>query len=576
MVKRMLSLFSAKMIPTRKNPFSAFSQRLSLGSRLFMLFLSLLVLSIIAVGASSYIKARDMAIQTIEDRLEREANLMGYIAENLKFVYVSDDEYFMQQLETNVRTQQKKLEGDGISSDFYYIVGNEAIPFKVSSKAGKMLAKENIERIAKTKNGVIHETLQGSDYTIAFQEMKELNGIFVLLIPTASYMNPVNEMAYFTLAIMAISLVAASILLSFMVKKVTKPLNQLRNTMKDVRNGRLQHSPEIHTSIPEITSLHKSYNSMIEQMMGMVHKLAVTTKELEVTGDELKDSSQSALTSSQQLVSAIDLVKMGAEQTAASSEASVNSFRDMKQLIEQMLTNMDSVYSSSAQMNDSAKNGEVNIGKVISAIHVFETDFAQLAKTIRQVKDFSKAITNLVGMVKGIAEQTKLLALNASIEAARAGDAGKGFAVVASEVRNLADQSAKTTEEITLAIMNMEKMTAGATEEFDQMHVKIKSNLTMANHSKASFDELMDGIAGVSGKLLSMQGELENLEGILPELEQGAISFSSVSQETLASAEEMLSASEIQIEQMENTDQIGLKLNGLSKSLTSITQQFTI
>jgi methyl-accepting chemotaxis protein len=569
MVKRIVSFFSNII---RKSPFS----QLNLGSRLFILFLSLLVLSIVAVGASSYIKAKDMAVQTIEDRLEREANLMGYIAENLKFVYVSDDDYFMQQLEANVRTQQKKLAGDGIASEFFYITGNEAIPFKVSSKAGKILNKENIERISKSKNGVIHETLQGSDYTIAFQEMKELNGTFVLLIPTASYMNPVNEMAYFTIAIMAISLIAASILLRFMVKKVTKPLNQLRNTMKDVRNGRLQHSPEIHTNIPEITSLHRSYNSMIEQMMVMVHELSVTTKELEVTGDELKDSSQNALSSSQQLVSAIDLVKMGAEQTAASSEASVSRFRDMKQLIEKMLTNMDSVYSSSAKMNDSAKNGEINIGKLISAIHVFESDFAHLTKTIRQVKDFSRAITNLVGMVKGIAEQTKLLALNASIEAARAGDAGKGFAVVASEVRNLADQSAKTTEEITLAIMNMEKITVGATEEFDQMHVKIKSNLTMANHSKVSFDELMDGIEGVSGKLLSMQGELENLEGILPQLEQGAVNFSSVSQETLASAEEMLSASEIQIEQMENTDQIGLKLNGLSKSLTSITQQFTI
>ena len=74
----------------------------------------LLVLTGVVVGASSYIKAKDMNMESIENRLVRETELMGYIAENLKFVYVSDKDYFMQQLEANVRSQQKKLKEDGI------------------------------------------------------------------------------------------------------------------------------------------------------------------------------------------------------------------------------------------------------------------------------------------------------------------------------------------------------------------------------------------------------------------------------------------------------------------------------
>ena len=64
--------------------------------------------------------------------MEREAEIMGYIAENLKFVYVSDEAYFKQQLEANVRSQQKKLENDGIASDFYSIVDGKTTPFKVA------------------------------------------------------------------------------------------------------------------------------------------------------------------------------------------------------------------------------------------------------------------------------------------------------------------------------------------------------------------------------------------------------------------------------------------------------------
>lgn len=557
-----------------KNGQEKAASKLSLGTRLFILFFSLLIASVVSVGASSYIKAKNMAIETFENRLEREAEIMGYIAENLKFVYVSDEAYFKQQLEANVRAQQKKLENDGITSDFYYLADGKVTPFKVSQKAGGSFSKEAIAGIEKSKSGVIHEKINGSDYTVAFQEMKEINGIYILLIPTDTYMQPVHSMLYFTLAVIAISMVAATVLISLFVRKITKPLNHLRSTMRKVREGSLQISPAIETTIPEMVSLHKSYNSMIEQMMRMVHELTETTKELESTGDELKDSSKDALASSQQLVSAINLVKTGAEQTAASSETSVSSFRDMKDMMEAVLANMESVFSSSAAMNDSAGQGDKNIGQLISTIQSFETDFKHLTYTIHQVKEYSLSITNLVGMVKAIADQTKLLSLNASIEAARAGESGKGFAVVANEVRNLAEQSAKTTEEISQAITNMEKITIGATEEFDFMHSKIETNLSMASSARLSLDELMQEISDVSQKLHSMQGELENLEHTLPQLAHEADSFLAVSQETLASAEEMLSASDIQMKRMESTDQIGLKLNHLAKSLAQITQQF--
>ena len=556
-----------------------FTTRLSsftLGTRLLLLFITLLMVSVVTVGVSSYMKAKNMAVETVEHRLEREAQLIGYIAENLKFVYVSDEEYFRQQLESNVRSQQKKLKDDGIASDFFYISEGKAAPFNVSKKSEYTFSDSQIKSIQQSKNGVIHSEVNGQDYTIAFNELNEINGIYVIVIPTSTYMGPVNEMAYFTIAVIFISLLAATIMISLFVKKLTKPLNELRNTMKKVRDGHLQNAPDIRTSIPEINSLQKSYNSMIEQMMKMVTELTATTKELGDTGNELKDSSQSSLESSQQLVSAIHLVKTGAQQTAASSETSVRSFIDMKDMIEAMVTNMESVFSSSATMNESALNGEKNLGELISMIHSFETDFKQLANTVHQVKDFSHSITKLVGMVKAIADQTKLLALNASIEAARAGEAGKGFAVVANEVGTLAEQSAKTAEEITQAIGKMEKITIGATAEFDEMHTKINSNLTMATSSQASFDELMNGISAVSTKLHSMQGELESLENTLPQLAEGADSFLSVSQETLASAEEMLLASEVQVNQMEATDQIGMKLNSLARSLSQITNQFSL
>ncbi|MDL4840988.1 methyl-accepting chemotaxis protein [Aquibacillus rhizosphaerae] len=551
--------------------------KLSLSTRLCVLFVSLLVVTIVIIGFSSYMKAKDMTMDSIENRLVRETELMGYIAENLKFVYVSDDDYFMQQLEGSVRSQQEKLESDGIESEFFYLTSdNEVTAFKISEESMPSFTDSQINRMKEEKEGIIHEEINGENYTISFKEMNEIDGTYALLIPTKSYMGPIDRMAYFILVVIAISIIITALLTILFVGRVTKPLNMLRSTMKEVREGNLQHSVSLTTTIPEIVSLHTSYNAMIDQMRNMIYELKETTKELETTGDELNQSSENTLSSSHQLVSAINIVKMGAQQTASSSEDSVNSFKTMKVKIETMMENMNIVFDSSENMNGSAKRGEDTMAELILTIQKFEKDFDRLNRTINHVKENSLSITNLVGLVKGIAEQTKLLALNASIEAARAGEAGKGFAVVANEVRKLAEQSTIATEEITKSITNMENITMEATLEFEQMLTKINNNLKMANESKVSFDHLMHEISGVSCKLQGMQEELVEIEEVLPSLEQTADNLSSVSQETLASSEQMLAASEYQIEEMRGTNEIGLRLRDLSKSLSNITNNFII
>ncbi|WP_343045250.1 hypothetical protein [Piscibacillus halophilus] len=102
-------------------------QRLNLSTRLLLIFLILFISSIVIVGVSSYIKAKDLTMESIENRLVREVELMDYIIQNLKFVYVSDEDYFMQQVEVNVREQKNKLEEEGIKSDFLYIRNGEIL-----------------------------------------------------------------------------------------------------------------------------------------------------------------------------------------------------------------------------------------------------------------------------------------------------------------------------------------------------------------------------------------------------------------------------------------------------------------
>lgn len=549
--------------------------RISLRNRLLLLFILPLIASIVAVGVSSYIKAEETLIQTVEDRLEREAGVIVYVVRNLKFVYVSDEEYFRKQVEMNIQEQHRQLVEDGITAHMYYLSNDQAIPFNVS-KNSKIEFSDTMIKNVMNNVGVYHESINGSDYTVSVMDMPEIDGKYILLIPTNSYLGPIQQIKKLILIVIIVSILLSTMLIIWFVRSLTRPLIKLQEIMSDVREGNLKQSISFKTSVPEMISLKNSFQTMLEQMRDVIHELNDMTNELENKGDLLSRSSNDTLFSSKQLIESIQIVKDVAVHTAASSEVSINNFHGMKDNIETLVVNMDVVFDNSEKMEQSARRGEESVTELMTTFHNYEVGFVQMTDTIKEVKNHSQSISNQVKLIQEVAKQTKLLALNASIEAARAGEAGKGFSVVADEVKKLAEQSSKTSELITHSIMSMEQVTIRATEGFAQMLQRIKNNLKTANASKDTLDKLIEEINIVSNRIKGMQGDLLGLKEALPELQEVMVNLASVSQESSASSQQMLSISNDQIRHMESTHQIGQQLTELSNSLSSVTKQFNV
>lgn len=373
------------------------------------------------VGYTSYEKAKAATIKTIEKRLGRETEMMGYIASNLKFVYISDENYFMHQLEANVRKQQEQLAKDGMNAEFFYTRDGRIVPFKVSEKSAISFDANFFRKVTERKNNVFHATIAGVDYTISTKKINDLGGHFILAVETNSYLAPIHRMAHFTWYIMMTSFLASGIVVVIFVRGITKPLTILKNTMRKVREGNLTEKVSIRTKIPEIISLNKSFNMMMTQTAKVIKQLNETTDELEKTGTKLVVSSKSSLMFSNRLIDAMNIVKRGARETVESSENSGQYFQKMMHKIEVVMEIMTNVYDSSEDMKTSALIGNKQMAALIGAIHSLEKDFRGLKETIEQVRKNSVAITKLVALIEAIAEKTKLLALNAAIEASHAG-----------------------------------------------------------------------------------------------------------------------------------------------------------
>ncbi|AST06766.1 methyl-accepting chemotaxis protein [Anoxybacillus flavithermus] len=548
--------------------------KISLQNRLFILFLGVLIISLSAVGMIAYYQAKQTTVKAIENRLEREATMMFEVSRNLLYIHAGNEQLFDKSLRSAIKQQKAELMQDGLSVDVFLIRDGNVKTFERNEQLNVPTSVQ--QTITKQKNGVSHSEWNGRTYTFAYKTIQELKGTYVVAVPDEQFMKPIQQLAKLTIVTIMISAIISMIMIKWLVSGLTKPIAQLRHAMSRLSRGDLTVDEQIYSTTPEIDSLARSFQRMLTSMKNVIREMDETTKQLAITGGDLEHVSEHAIESNDQLISAIATVKRGAEETANTSEESIHRVDEMKKRMQHVLTSVTNISTSTVDMNESSKSGEKCLTHLIADIHLFAQQFKEVNNTIQSVKQHSMSITKVVDVIRQIAEQTKLLALNATIEAARAGEAGKGFAVVATEVRKLAEHASKATEEITSSIFAMEEVSIYATNQFEKMVTHLQHQITSANEAKRSFDDLLKEIQRVNRNVAEMENELEQFQQLLPMIETVTMAFASVAQQTLASAEEMMSVSYDQTKQMHDMYRVGGRLNELSQSLSTLTAAFKL
>ncbi len=276
------------------------------------------------------------------------------------------------------------------------------------------------------------------------------------------------------------------------------------------------------------------------RLLGAMHKMQ---HNLRSTLQGITGSSQQLATAADQLNSVTDESARGLTQQNHEIEQAATAVNEMTSAVEEVARNAVSTSEASKDATRSAGDGRDLVQETIEAIERMSSDVQGTAALIGNLATESRDIGKVLDVIRGLAEQTNLLALNAAIEAARAGEAGRGFAVVADEVRALAHRTQQSTSEIERMIASIQGGTVQAVESMRNSTERAESTLNIAKGAGQALETINGAIAQINERNLVIASAAEEQAQVAREVDRNLVNIRDLSVGSAAGAEQTSAAS---------------------------------
>ncbi|MBU8572081.1 methyl-accepting chemotaxis protein TlpC [Bacillus subtilis] len=417
----------------------------------------------------------------------------------------------------------------------------------------------------------------GSSYQTAYMPLKDQNGNIIGMLYTGanqSILASLTQSLFTQFAIVLVIVIMVSVILVLVfTRKINKRLNSLKSAFESAGNGDMTIEVSDKTG-DELSELSVYYNKMRMKLNDTIQTVQQSALQLASASQQLSAGAEETNQASEKITEAVQQIANGAQDQITRIENSESSLKQASADIRDISANTAAIADKGQLAQSKADIGQKEIANVQAQMDAIHQSIQKSGEIIHQLDGRSKQIEQILSVITQIADQTNLLALNAAIEAARAGEQGKGFAVVADEVRKLAEESQQSAGQISKLIIEIQKDMNRSARSVEHVKTEAAEGVTMIQRTRDAFKEIAAATGEISAEISDLSASVTNISASAHHINDSFAANTADIKESTKNTRQAAALTEEQFAAMEEITAASETLSQLAEELTGIISQF--
>lgn len=418
-------------------------------------------------------------------------------------------------------------------------------------------------------------TFNGKQYMFVYSKLTAGNLMVTALIPSDRLLEQSQGIKQLTTVLVIICMILALGLGTFLSRQMTGTIKYIMRQLRKVAKGDLTiHLTANHRD--EFELLCESVNSTVAHVKSLILDVNDVSQQLGEAAVHVAETSGTFLETSQNIQDAVLEIEGGVNKLDTGSDNCLSQMDSLSGKINNVSSNADELEKLTNATGDTIASGIASVQTLTETSETTASITRDVIQSIQELEEKSKSISHIVSAINDIAEQTNLLSLNASIEAARAGDAGRGFSVVAEEIRKLADQCLSSSAQISSIVDEIVTKTGNVVNIARQAEEAVTSQSGVVEETTDSFRQIDQLVAQLIQALQTIASNVEEMNGARNETLSAIESISDASTQTAECSSSVHSAAGTQLAAVKNLDEASQSLTTKAQSLLDALSTFQV
>ncbi|HEU4964066.1 MAG TPA: methyl-accepting chemotaxis protein [Bacilli bacterium] len=457
---------------------------------------------------------------------------------------------------------------------FYNASEKKAVVSTLKGEQDKLTDPQLVDTLFKDMKVVKQKgEIDGTSYDLVYIPLTDYDkfhtlGVMRLAISREAIVASEQENLIYTVAL-AVGVILLAILVSLrFTNRIVRALNSVVNGLQAAAQGTLREAEPVKAS-GELKQLREHYDVMVRNIRDLLHTAKDTASQVAELSEHLYSGAEEATATAEEISHAVEDVSKGSESQNDALQRANDSLLVVVRSLQEIAGKSHDLRTVTQEVDTTAEAGRGTMQRTRQEMNSIQEHVRHTADTMNRLGEQSQQIGHIVALIQGLAEQTNLLALNAAIEAARAGEQGRGFAVVADEVRKLAEQSGRAAEEIGDLLQDIRLQVEVSIDGMQQGLDAVASGEQAVADAEHAFQSVGDGLRNVTREVGEVNALTEEASEQAGGVESEFQAIAAVAEQSVASSEEVAASLEEQsatmtslVHSMEHLSRLADELNG--------------